>query len=66
MADDGADVESILQLAEDLRSPVDYGNLVGLLAREMIGRRRANLASAENENFHRAWCPVLSVCIISE
>ncbi len=54
MADDGSNVETILQLAEHLRVAIDDRNLVGLFTRKAIGSRAANLPRAQNQNLHAA------------
>ena len=48
----GADVEAVLQVAQDLLVDVDDGDLVRFLAREMMGCRAADLAGAEDDDFH--------------
>ena len=53
VADDGADVEPVLKLPQDIRSHVDDGDLVGLFARQVVSRRCAHLACTEYQNFHR-------------
>ena len=52
VADDGADVDAVLQVAQQLVVDVDDGDFVRLLAGEVIGRRAADLAGAENDDLH--------------
>ena len=52
VADDRADVDAILQVAQQLVVDVDDGDFVRLFAREVIGRRAADLAGAEDDDFH--------------
>ena len=54
VADDGAHVEPVLQLAQDVGVAVDDRDFVGLLAREADRRRAADLAGAEDQDLHRA------------
>ena len=51
-AGDGADIESVLQGAQFRAIRIDHGNVV-LLAGEMLRQSAADLAGAENNNFHR-------------
>jgi hypothetical protein len=48
MADNGTDIEPVLQLAQNFGTHVDDGNLVGLFARQMVGGGRTNLTCTEN------------------
>ena len=52
MTDHGANIEPVLQFAQDVGAHVDNGYLVGLLPRQVICRGRSNLAGAENQYFH--------------
>ena len=54
MADHRSHVETILQLAENLRVAIDDRALIGLFTRKAIGSRAANLPRAQNQNFHAA------------
>ena len=47
-----ANVEPILQIAQDLLVRVDDGDVVRLFAREVICRRAADLSGAQNDDFH--------------
>ena len=38
MTDHGANIQAILQLAQDVRTPVDHSDLIGLFARQVIRR----------------------------
>ena len=51
-ADDRADVDAVLQIAQQLVVDVDDGDFVGRFARQVIGRRAADLAGAEDDDFH--------------
>ena len=57
VADDRADVDAILQIAQQLVVDVDDRDFVGLFAREVMRRRAADLAGAENDDFHAASAP---------
>ena len=52
LADDGADVEAVLQLPQYVGLHVDDGDLVGLFAREVVRSGGADLTCPEDENFH--------------
>ena len=49
----GADVEAVLQVAQDLVVRVDDGDFVGLLAGQVVRGRAADLAGAEDDDLHR-------------
>jgi hypothetical protein len=53
IADDGAYVEPILQLAQHLRVAIDDRDLVRLLAGKAVGDRRADLPSAKYQDIHK-------------
>jgi hypothetical protein len=53
VARDGAYVEAVLQIAQDVLIGIDDGDLVRLLAGEMIGRGAAHLACAQNHDLQR-------------
>ncbi len=68
VADDGVDVEAVLEVAQDVLVEVDDGDFVGLFPREMPGDGAADLAGAENENLHSFTSQTgsrLAYCIIS-
>jgi hypothetical protein len=46
----GADVEAVLQVAQHLVARVHDRHVVGLLAGQLLGRGRADLAGAENDD----------------
>jgi hypothetical protein len=48
----GADVEAVLQLAQHLVARVDDGDVVRLLARELLRGRAADLAGSEDDDLH--------------
>ncbi len=52
VAGDGADVEAVLQVAQDLVAGVDDGDVVRLLARELLRGGAADLARSQNDDFH--------------
>src|SRR5690606_36390375 len=52
VAGDGADVEAVLQVAQDLLVDVDDGDFVGLLARQVIRRGAPDLAGAQDDDLH--------------
>jgi hypothetical protein len=52
VADDGADVEAVLQIAQDLLVGIDDGDLVGFFASELVGRSAPDLSGAEDHDFH--------------
>ena len=51
-ADDRADVDAILQVAQQLVVDVDDGDFVRFFAREVIGGGAADLAGAQDDYFH--------------
>ena len=57
VAGDGADVEAVLQVAQQVVVDVDDRDVVGLLAGEVVGGRPADLAGPEDDDFHLL-CPV--------
>src|SRR5512139_3978853 len=56
VARDGADVEAVLQVAQQLVVGVDDRDVVGLLAGEVVRSRPADLAGPEDDDFHQR-CP---------
>ena len=54
IAVDRAYVEPILQIAQNFLVGVDDGDVVGLLAREVIRRRSSDLSGTQNDDFHSA------------
>jgi hypothetical protein len=51
-ADNRADVDAVLQVAQQLVLEVHHGDFVGGLPGQVIGRRAADLAGAQNDYFH--------------
>ncbi len=51
VAEDGAQIEAVLQLSEQLRNLVDDGDVVGL-ADQIRGHRGADLAGTEDDDLH--------------
>ena len=52
VAGHGAHVETVLQVAQHVLVGIDDRDFVGLLARQVMGGGAADLAGAEDENFH--------------
>ncbi len=52
IAVDRADVEAILEIAQDLLVHIDDGYIVRLFAREMVRRRTADLSGTQDDDFH--------------
>ena len=52
VADHGAHVEPVLQIAQHVLVDVDDRDVVGLLAREVVRRGAPDLSGAQDEDFH--------------
>src|SRR6185437_15309464 len=52
IADDGMDIEAVLQIAQHILVDIDDGDFVCFLSREVPGDGAANLSGAENEDLH--------------
>ena len=51
VAGDGADVEAVLQVAQDVVARIDDGHVVGLLPGQLLGGGTSHLTGAENDDF---------------
>ena len=52
LPDERADIQPVLQVAQQFFVGIDDGDFVGFFTRQMRSRRPAHLAGAEDDDFH--------------
>src|SRR5690606_28214914 len=62
VADDSADIQPVLQLAQHIGTGIHHRHFIRLFARQVVGRGGADLAGSQYEDLHYSWGLLIFIC----